>query len=273
MPTTYEVTATALNLRSTPSTGSTILALLRKGQTCASSGSANGPWLPVQFGPHSGWVWAAYVRGSTASAAATPKPVAPSPQSPPALVLTVATGQLLPADPQTRLRGMAQLHPRFRAALAGLLQKAAAEDRPFKLFEAFRTPERQQWLFEQGRTRPGSIVTQAEPWQSFHQYGLGADLVLFINGQWTWSDAGPLAEHWNSLPLLAQEFGLRTLKWEAPHVEWPVEINDATGPELIASGDEDWADTIASAAERWRQAGKSNGPDLQLAQRPGLAPN
>lgn len=271
MPTTYEVTATALNLRSAPNTGSTILAVLRKGQTCTGSGSANGPWLPVLFGLQSGWIWAAYVRGSDASAAASPTPVA-SPPPPPALVLPPATGQLLPADPQTRLRGMEQLHPKFRAALDGLLQKAAAEGRPFKLFEAFRTPERQQWLFEQGRSRPGSIVTKAEPWESFHQYGLGADLVLFVNGQWTWSDAGPLAEHWKRLPSLAQEFGLRTLKWEAPHVEWPVEIKDATGPDLVASGDEDWADTIASAAARWRHAGRTTGPDLQLAQRPGLTP-
>jgi hypothetical protein len=265
MPTIYEVTATALNLRSAPSAGSTVLAVLRKGQACTGSGAASGPWLPVLFGSQSGWVYAAYVRGAGVAAAAEPAPVAP-----PALGLAPPATAMLPADPQARLRGMEQLHPKFRAALDGLLQKAAAEGRPFKLFEAFRTPERQRWLFEQGRSRPGSIVTKAEPWQSFHQYGLGADLVLFVNGQWTWSDAGPLGEHWQRLPSLAKEFGLRTLKWEAPHVEWPCEIQDATGPDLVASGDEDWADTLASAADRWRQAGLGTGPDLRLAQRPGL---
>lgn len=266
----YEVTATALNLRSAPTTSGTVLAVLRKGQTCASSGAVNGPWLPVLFGPQSGWVWAAYLRGPDASAAAVPAPIAVAPL--PAPILAPPNGQLLPTDRQTRLRGMEQLHPKFRAALDGLLRKASGQGHPFKLFEAFRTPERQQWLFEQGRTRPGNIVTKAKPWESFHQYGLGADLVLFVNGQWTWSDVGPLAEHWKRLPLLAEEAGLRTLKWEAPHVEWPVDIKDAAGPDLVASGDEDWADTITSAAARWRQAGMTTGPDLLLAERPGLVP-
>lgn len=264
MPNHYEVTATALNLRAAPNTGSNILAVLRRGQDCIGSGPAQDGWQPVSCLEQQGFVWAAYVRGTDDDPAATPSPAsAPT-------VAPVASLVPLPSDPQTRLSDTAQLHPRFRQALAALLANAAAESRPFRLFEAFRTPERQQWLYAQGRTRPGGIVTKAMPWQSFHQFGLGADLVLFINGQWTWSDAGLLSDHWKRLPQLAADAGLRTLSWEAPHVEWPVDLRDAAGPDLLTSADDTWIDTVTSAAARWRAAGGSGGPDLQPAQRPNL---
>lgn len=268
MPTTYEVTATALNLRAAPNTGASVLAVLRRGQQCVASGSAAGGWLPVAYLQQSGHVWADYVRAVDGVSVPPPTPAAPV--APP-----VATGGgswvSLPANPQTRLSDPAQLHPKFREAIAKLLVKAAAEDRPFRLFEAFRTPERQQWLYEQGRTRPGGIVTKARPWQSFHQFGLGADLVLFVNGQWTWSSDGPLADHWRRLPKLAAELGLRSLTWEAPHVEWPVELSQAVGPELLGSADDTWIDVLSSASARWRSSGQSGGPNLQPAQRPVLA--
>jgi hypothetical protein len=264
MPTTYEVTATALNLRAGPSTASSILAVLRRGQTCISRGDAAAGWLPVSHLQQSGHVWAGHVRPVDG---AQPPLTAPTPAG------AVITGSLvaLPSDPQTRLNDPRQLHPRFREALARLLARAAEENRPFRLFEAFRTPERQQWLYAQGRTRPGGIVTKAQPWQSFHQFGLGADLVLFVNGQWTWSSDGALGAHWKRLPELAREAGLRSLSWEAPHVEWPIPLGEAVGADLLAAADESWMDALTSAASRWRASGGSGAPDLRPAQRPELA--
>lgn len=264
MPTTYEVTATALNLRAAPNTGASILAVLRRGQTCVARGDAAGGWLPVSHLQQSGHVWADYVRPVDGVPAPAP---APTPLAPVVTASIVA----LPSNPQTRLNDPRQLHPRFREALAKLLARAAEENRPFRLFEAFRTPERQQWLYEQGRTRPGGIVTKARPWQSFHQYGLGADLVLFVNGQWTWSSAGPLGAHWQRLPELAKEVGLRSLSWEAPHVEWEIDLGDALSTDMLASADETWVDALTSAATRWRAAGGAGAPDLHPAQRPELA--
>lgn len=262
MPTRYEVTATALNLRASPSAAGDILTVLRRGQQCVGAGDAQDGWLPVSYQQLSGYLSANYVR--VAPGAAVPSP-APAPMPAP------TGGVPLPADPQTRLSDQSQLHPQFRQALGVLLDKLAAENRPFKVFEAFRTPERQRWLYEQGRSRPGGIVTNAKPWESFHQYGLAVDLVLFVNGQWTWSSTGDLGAHWKRLPDLAKEAGLRTLTWEAPHVELPVALRDAAGPALLASADAGWADTLASAAARWRAAGGSGAPDLAPAQRPTTA--
>jgi hypothetical protein len=60
------------------------------------------------------------------------------------------------------------LIPEFRSRLRGALQDLAAQGRPFKLVEGYRTTDRQQWLYGSGRPnvepygRPGPIVTNAD---------------------------------------------------------------------------------------------------------------
>src|SRR5512134_2288927 len=85
----------------------------------------------------------------------------------------------------------AHLHPAVRGRVERVLARLAAERIPFRLFEGFRAPQRQQYLWDQGRVRPGAKVTNAQPWQSMHQYGLAVDLVLWENGKWSWDDRGP----------------------------------------------------------------------------------
>ncbi len=41
-----------------------------------------------------------------------------------------------------------------------------------------RTFQEQDLIFQQGRTRPGAIVTWARPGQSYHNYGLALDICL-----------------------------------------------------------------------------------------------
>jgi len=56
-------------------------------------------------------------------------------------------------------------HPVFREKVKVLIQKLDAEKLPFRMFEGFRTPQRQRKLYAQGRTTPPwSIVTKAKPW-------------------------------------------------------------------------------------------------------------
>lgn len=63
-------------------------------------------------------------------------------------------------------RDPAKLDPAFREKLMKTLEILKAEGIPFKFHEGFRTIQRQQWLFGQGRPtvkpfgRPGPIVTQ-----------------------------------------------------------------------------------------------------------------
>lgn len=261
MTTFCEVTATALNLRAAGNASATVLAVLRHGQVGVATGAAVDGWLPVTFDRTAGFVAEAWVQLSTGNAPAAPAPAAPvAPRVPTAPAIDVDVKQ----------RDPAQLHPSFRAALAQLLARLAAETLPFRVFEAFRTPERQEWLYAQGRTRAGSVVTNARAWASFHQYGMAVDLVLFIDGQWSWSSDGPLAAHWERMRELARDVGLRTLSWEEPHVEWPVTVAEATEAPMLASGDPGWRDNLEAAVARWHRAGGPGGPADIAPDRPPL---
>lgn len=57
---------------------------------------------------------------------------------------------------------------------------------PVRVFEGWRSPFRQQELYKQGRSAPGEIVTRAKPWLSTHQYGVGIDVVFYIQNKWSW---------------------------------------------------------------------------------------
>lgn len=66
--------------------------------------------------------------------------------------------------------------------------KAARDDGfPIEFFETWRSPYRQSQLYAQGRTAPGAVITKADAWQSWHQYGVAFDIAAKINGQWSWN--------------------------------------------------------------------------------------
>lgn len=98
----------------------------------------------------------------------------------------------------------------------------------FKMFETYRTPVRQQRLYEQGRSEPGKVVTNARAWESAHQYGLAADFVPYLEPDiargrglkpgWNWELA--TESDWAYLSSAATRNGLRSpLPWDRPHVE------------------------------------------------------
>ena len=112
------------------------------------------------------------------------------------------------------------LHPVFRQKATELLKTLSDEGIPFRLFEGFRSPARQSYLYSQGRTRPGPIVTRARPGESYHQYGLAGDFVLFENGSWTWNTRGVRKRYyWARLQAVGKRLGLEPLSFELPHLQ------------------------------------------------------
>ena len=81
------------------------------------------------------------------------------------------------------------LCPFFLAKLNRAVHAAQMDGYPIQVFEGYRSPQRQDELFSQGRSRPGAIVTRAKSWQSLHQYGLAADIAFMIDGKWSWEGA------------------------------------------------------------------------------------
>lgn len=91
--------------------------------------------------------------------------------------------------------------------------------------ETFRSKERQDWLYEQGRTRPGGIITYAKgsTMSSYHQWGLALDVFQNIKGkeyeQSFLKEVGKIAEQYGfewggnwtkfkDMPHLQMTFGL-----------------------------------------------------------------
>jgi len=145
------------------------------------------------------------------------------------------------------------LHPVFREKARQLLSQLASEGIPFQLFEGYRSPERQQYLFAQGRSRPGPVVTRAQPWTSYHQYGLAGDFVLFQNGQWSWDSRGPKARYWTRLPELGSALGLERITFELPHLQLAgLKIQDLAAGRYPAGGDVSWNAMLQSALTTWR---------------------
>lgn len=153
------------------------------------------------------------------------------------------------------------LHPTFREKVQTLTQMFSDERIPFRLFEGFRTPQRQRDLYAQGRTQSGSIVTRAQPWSSHHQYGVAGDFVLFINGTWSWDDTGERRQWWSRLHELAQRIGLEPLSWEKPHLQLQnVPITDLRAGRYPSGGDEAWADNLENAIHTW--SGRPSAPPV-----------
>ena len=165
----------------------------------------------------------------------------------------------------------AHLHPVVRARVERVLARLAAERVPFRLFEAFRAPQRQQYLWDQGRVRPGAKVTNAQPWQSMHQYGLAVDLVLWENGKWSWDDRGPKGAWWKRLKQVGREEGLASISWEAPHLELAgVTLAQLQRGSYPDDADESWAEHLVQALYGWTGTPPSPPLPRDVPQRPPL---
>ncbi|WP_147112270.1 M15 family metallopeptidase, partial [Tateyamaria sp. syn59] len=173
---------------------------------------------------------------------------------------------------------IARLHPAIRDSVAAIQEKLNAEDIPFRVFEAFRTPHRQANLFAQGRTKPGNIVTWVGPWGSIHQYGLAVDFVLFENGKWSWDDSGAKAKWWSRMHEVAAEHNMTPLfnknnqLIEKPHVQLvgvtSSELRDGIYPD---GGDSVWAEHLADLIDSWDAGATPAKPSLAPEQ-PALDP-
>ena len=163
------------------------------------------------------------------------------------------------------------LHPTFRRAVTAVLAQLGAEKIPFRVFEAYRYPERQADLYAQGRTTPGAKVTNALPWSSYHQYGLGVDFVLYVDNKWSWDDSGARRAWWDRLQAIGGANGLEALSFEKPHLQ----LAGTSTAALLAGnyppdGDDTWAENLDAVIMGWR--GQTPAPKRpKVPQRPAVA--
>lgn len=62
-----------------------------------------------------------------------------------------------------------------------------------------RTIKEQDDLYAQGRTKKGSIVTNAKGGQSIHNYGLAFDIVIMLEKDGIWGISWDFDKHWQKV--------------------------------------------------------------------------
>jgi peptidoglycan L-alanyl-D-glutamate endopeptidase CwlK len=79
-------------------------------------------------------------------------------------------------------RKNAELDIRIRPHVRAFIREAARNGIHLRITEAYRSFARQQALYNQGRTTPGQIVTNAKPGYSYHNFRLAFDVVDIQKG-------------------------------------------------------------------------------------------
>jgi len=70
-------------------------------------------------------------------------------------------------------------HPAIRTKAHEWLVNCSIQNIGVRVTQAIRDYEYQDLLYEQGRTKPGKIITNAQGGQSWHNFGLAFDFCLF----------------------------------------------------------------------------------------------
>lgn len=136
-----------------------------------------------------------------------------------AVVGLIITGKMV--MDATSAGRIARLHPRLRSQARQLLSLAAARGIDLRVVSGLRTYEEQAALYAQGRTAPGSIVTNARPGESWHNFGLALDVVPWENGRLNWNTT-----RWAEIGALGKSIGLQwggdwTSLVDKPHFQAP----------------------------------------------------
>ncbi len=156
------------------------------------------------------------------------------------------------------------LHPLVRSAAMNTVAELAESGINFKIFETYRTPERQKFLRAK---RPK--VSNAGPWQSMHQYGLAVDFVIDVKGVNPWSTKGEHRQWWTKLHESGNRQGLTPLYnrrgklMELPHMQldggWS--WRSCRDGDYPPAGDGPWVWNLHEAALRYPKGAPKVLPD------------
>jgi len=109
-----------------------------------------------------------------------------------------------------------KLHPLFQPKVRAYLSDAKRQGLNLRITDGLRTWPEQAALYAKGRTASGSIVTNAKPGQSAHNYGLAIDVIEIGKDYKT--------SNWAKIGKIGQAHGF---KWggtfvsinDSPHLE------------------------------------------------------
>jgi len=118
---------------------------------------------------------------------------------------------------------IADLHPAIRRKVELFLKDAKAAGYNLVLAETLRSYELQQAYYNQGRTTPGDIITDAKPGESYHNFGLAFDVAPIVNGRLNYDI------NWQPLVSLAKQYGFTWggtfRRVDKPHFEYRPKVS------------------------------------------------
>lgn len=86
-------------------------------------------------------------------------------------------------------RSLDDLHPIVRNKATQFLSKCAEAGLDILIYCTYRSGVEQDELYQQGRTKPGKIVTNARAGESWHNWHCAFDFVPLVGGKPAWSDS------------------------------------------------------------------------------------
>lgn len=105
-------------------------------------------------------------------------------------------------------RDIKELHPKVQVLAERLLDACKKDGIELIITSTYRDAESQNALYAQGRTKPGSRVTNAKAGESWHNYRLAFDVVPLKNGKPIWDTKGANLRLWQRIGELGEAVGL-----------------------------------------------------------------
>lgn len=85
-------------------------------------------------------------------------------------------------------RSLDELNPKVKKLCEAFIAKCHEQGIDVCITSTYRDGECQDALYAQGRTKPGSIVTNARAGQSYHNWRVAFDFCPIVNGKAQWKD-------------------------------------------------------------------------------------
>jgi len=95
------------------------------------------------------------------------------------------------------------IHPYLLHKVDFIIREANQKGINLRVVSGFRSLEKQQILYDQGRITKGSIVTYAPPGLSYHNHGWAVDVCEYKNGKLYWE-----SKQWKEIGKIGKENGL-----------------------------------------------------------------
>jgi hypothetical protein len=116
-------------------------------------------------------------------------------------------------------KGLDALHPDLKTKAILLMERMKQLGKPIMVYQTYRSAKEQNEKYARGRTSAGSIITNAQGLQSYHQYGLAVD---FVFEKYWWRP--PASDWWITLMEEAEKLRLESGgRWalrDYPHIQY-----------------------------------------------------